>query len=224
MLCAISQSATLAGTNDQSPSKKWEPEIKAFEKADKTNPPPQDAILFTGSSTIRFWKTLAQDFPDQKVINRGFGGCQIADCTYFVDRIVFPYKPRLIILRAGGNDIAAGKSPEQVAADFKTFVEKVRSKMPKVRIAYMTINATPARWSNVEREKKANELIKDYIARGEKLDYIDTFDAKRGDAIMGSDGKPRKELFTADRLHFNAKGYKILTATVQEYLKRVETK
>lgn len=73
-----------------------------------------------------------------------------------------PYQPRLIILRAGGNDIQAGKTPEQVCGDFQAFVEKVRAKLPKVRIAYMTINATPARWANVEREKKANQLIKDY--------------------------------------------------------------
>ena len=99
------------------------------------------------------------------MLNRGFGGCQIADCTYYADRIVIPYKPRLIVLRAGGNDIHAGKTPEQVAADFQAFVEKVRAKLPNVRIAYMTINATPSRWKNVERERKANQLIKDYIAK-----------------------------------------------------------
>ena len=188
-------------------------EIHAFEAADRANPPPQDAILFVGSSTIRMWTTLAQDFPEHKVINRGFGGCQIADCTYYADRIVIPYKPRLIVLRAGGNDIHAGKTPEQVQADFQAFVEKVRAKLPEVRIAYMTINATPARWANVEQEKKANQLIKDYIAKGENLDYIDTFDA-----TMGADGKPRKELFIKDRLHFNAEGYKILAAQVRDHL------
>ena len=120
-------------------------------------------------------------------------------------RIVIPYKPRLIVLRAGVNDIDASKTPEQVRDDFQAFVEKVRAKLPRVRIAYLTINATPARWANVEREKKANQLIKDYIGKGENLDYIDTFDA-----TMGADGKPREELFIKDRLHFNAEGYKIL--------------
>jgi hypothetical protein len=80
----------------------WEPEISAFERADATNPPPQHAILFTGSSTIRFWTTLAQDYPDKQVINRGFGGSEICDATHFVDRIVFPYHPRQIVFRAGG--------------------------------------------------------------------------------------------------------------------------
>ena len=210
LICTASQPAAAA----QPGSQRWEQEIRAFEAADRANPPPQGAILFIGSSTIRMWKTLAQDFPEHKVLNRGFGGCQIADCTYYVDRIVVPYKPRLIVLRAGGNDIHAGKTPEQVRDDFQAFVAKVRAKLPKVRIAYMTINATPARWANVQREKKANRLIKDYIAKVENLDYIDTFDA-----TMGPDGKPRKELFAKDRLHFNAEGYKILTTVTRSHLK-----
>ncbi len=209
LICAASQFSAAKPPE----SLKWEKDIQAFEAADRAKPPTQGAILFIGSSTIRFWKTLAQDFPEYNVINRGFGGCQIVDCTYYVDRIVVPYNPRLIVLRAGGNDIQAGKTPEQVAADFQAFVEKVHAKLPKVRIAYMTINATPSRWANVEREKKANQLIKDYIAANDNLDYINTYDA-----TMGADGKPRRELFVKDRLHFNADGYKIQAAKVRDYL------
>jgi lysophospholipase L1-like esterase len=185
----------------------------AFEAADKATPPPQDAILFIGSSTIVRWRTLARDFPEHPVINRGFGGSQIADSVFYADRIVIPYRPRLIVLRAGGNDIHAGKSPEQVADDFQAFVERVRAKLPEVRIAYMPINASLLRWANVEREKKANELIKAYIATGKNLDYIDAFEA-----TLGTDGKPRENLFVKDRLHFNDEGYKILTSIVRKHL------
>ena len=215
LLCLLFCAASELIAAEQSSSQRWEPEIRAFEAVDRANAPPQDSILFVGSSTIRMWKTLAQDFPQYKVLNRGFGGCQIADCTYYADRIVVPYQPRLIVLRAGGNDIAAGKTPEQVCVDFQAFVDNVRAKLPKIRIAYMTINATPARWANVEREKKANRLIKECIVKGENLDYIDTFDA-----TMGADGKPRKELFVRDRLHFNAEGYKILASEVHRHLPR----
>ena len=117
-------------------------------------------------------------------------------------------------MRAGGNDIAAGKTPERVRDDFRAFAEKVRAKLPTVRIAYMTINGTPSRWAHVDREKTANQLIKDYIAQGENLDYIDTVDS-----TLGPDGKPREELFVADRLHFNADGYKILAEVVRPHLK-----
>src|SRR5205085_1500444 len=98
---------------------KWEKEIAAYEQMDRTNPPPRSGLLFIGSSTIRLWKTLAQDFPKQNVINRGFGGSEIVDATHFAERIIFPYRPAMIFLRAGGNDLFAGKSPEQVFSDYK---------------------------------------------------------------------------------------------------------
>ena len=112
-----------------SPSEKWEQDIAAFEAADKASPPPQGAIVFVGSSTVRLWKTLAEDFPHHNVINRGFGGSELADSVHFADRIVTPYKPRLIVLFAGTNDINAGKSPEQVFSDFKAFVTSQGVKM-----------------------------------------------------------------------------------------------
>jgi lysophospholipase L1-like esterase len=192
---------------------RWEKAIEAFEAADQTAPPPRDAVLFIGSSTIVRWKTLAQDFPEHAVINRGFGGSQIADSTFYAERIVIPYRPRMIVLRAGGNDIHAGKTPEQVAADFEAFVEKVRARLPDVRIAYMTINASPARWANADREKKANELIREYIVKGSNLVYIDDWDA-----MLDADGKPREELFVQDRLHFNEAGYRIFADSVREHL------
>ncbi len=126
----------------KSPSERWEKDIRKFEAADKASPPPQGGVLFIGSSSIRMWVTLARDFPEHKVINRGFGGSQIADSVYYAERIVFPYKPRLIVMRAGGNDIAAGKTPDQVAADFRAFVEKVRAKLPETRICYMSLAPT----------------------------------------------------------------------------------
>jgi lysophospholipase L1-like esterase len=77
----------------------------------------------------------------------------------------------------------------------------------------MTINASPSRWANAEREKQANQLIQAYIAQGKNLDYIDTWDATND-----ADGKPREELFVQDRLHFNEQGYKIFTAIVRKHL------
>src|SRR5436190_443103 len=88
---------------------RWEKDMAAFERMDATNPSPKGGIVFTGSSTIRLWNTLSTDFPNSKIINRGFGGCEIEDVTHFADRIIFPYEPRMIVLRAGGNDLWAGK-------------------------------------------------------------------------------------------------------------------
>jgi lysophospholipase L1-like esterase len=198
---------------DPSPSLRFEKEIKAYEAADEKNPPPEGAILFTGASGIRRWTTPQEDFPEHKVINRGFGGCGMGDVVYYADRIVIPYKPKLIVVQAGGNDLNSGKTPQQVLADFQALVDKVRAKLPETRIAYLSINPSPARWTQVEKQNEANRLVKEYVAKGQNLDYIDLYDA-----FIGSDGKPREELFVADRQHHNAEGYKVRTQIVKPHL------
>ena len=101
---------SLAGPGAKHDFTQWENEISAFERMDRTNPPPKGGVLFIGSSTIRFWKSLPQDFPGRNVINRGFGGSELEDSTHFADRIIFPYEPSMVFIRAGGNDLWAGKS------------------------------------------------------------------------------------------------------------------
>ncbi len=193
-------------------SMRYEKTILAFEAADKANPPPQNAVLFTGASNIVGWKTLVEDFPGLAVINRGFGGSHIADCVFYADRIVTVHKPRVVVLRAGGNDINAGKTPEQVAADFKAFVEKVHAKLPATRILYWSMTPSVKRLANWEREEKGNDLIKAYIAAGRNLVYIDATKT-----TLGPDGKPRPELFT-DGLHFNREAYRIAAKLIRPYL------
>jgi len=192
---------------------RWEKEISAFESADKTNPPPKGALLFIGSSTIRFWSTLANDFPNHKIINRGFGGSQIEDATHFADRIIFPYEPKMIFLRAGGNDLWAGKTSEQVFDDFKNFEQTVHAKLPKTEIVFISLSPSIARWKQADKEKKANELVLDYIHQHDRLKYIETYPLP-----LGPDGQPRAELFRDDKLHFNAEGYKLLVERVRPFL------
>lgn len=192
---------------------KWEKEISAFEQSDRTNPPPTGAVLFIGSSTIRLWTTLATDFPNQRVINRGFGGSQIVDSTHFADRIIFPYEPRTIFLRAGGNDLWAGKSPEQVFAEFKEFVSTVQAKLPATEIVFISLNPTPSRWKQADKEKALNASIEAFARQAPWVKYLETYDM-----VLGSDGRPRPELFLDDQLHFNAEGYQLLAQRVRASL------
>jgi lysophospholipase L1-like esterase len=193
---------------------RFDTEIAAFEAKDRTNPPPKDAILFIGSSSIRLWKTLAQDFPEHKVINRGFGGSQIADSIHFAERMVIPYRPKMVVLYAGGNDINSGKAAKQVASDFKSFVAKVHASLPQTRIAYISIAPNPARWTQVDRVKRANELIREFMQSDSRLKFIDVFPH-----MLGESGQPRAEIFVEDRLHMNEKGYKLWTKIVAPALK-----
>ena len=193
---------------------KWEPEIKAYEAADSTNPPPHNGIVFVGSSSIRLWKTLARDFPEFKVINRGFGGSAIADSAAFAERIVLPYQPRMVVLYAGDNDLAGGKPPEQVTADFKVFAQKIHAALPKARIAFIAIKPSPARWNLAKKIKAANRMIESFCRQDERRIYIDVYQP-----MLGADGQPRAELFVEDRLHMNAAGYALWTELIKPRLR-----
>ena len=192
----------------------FENDIRAFEAGDKTNPPPKHALLFIGSSSIRMWNTLARDFPQRRVLNRGFGGSQISNSVYFADRIVLPYEPAVIVLYAGGNDLNAGKSPQTVFDDYKAFVTKVRTKLPTTKIAYISIAPNPARWAQIERIREANRLIRDYALKEAGLSFIDMHPH-----MLGADGLPKPDIYLDDKLHMNTNGYALWTKVVGEHLK-----
>ena len=194
---------------------KWEKEIADYEEADRKDPPPKGAVLFTGASTIRKWTTLREDFPDTKVINRGFGGSETLDCTHFADRIIFPYEPKAIFFRSGGNDIYNGKTPAQVFGDFKEFVATVHERLPKTDIYFISQNPTVARWSQKDQELELNKLVEEFAGQTPWVKYIDV-----ASMPLDSNGQPRLELFVADKLHFNAAGYKRLAEKVRPYLPR----
>jgi len=192
---------------------RWEKSIAAYEAMDRVQPPPKGGVLFIGSSTIRLWKTLDKDFPDQQVINRGFGGSEIVDSTHFAERIIFPYEPRIVVLRAGGNDLHAGKSPERVFDDYKAFVAKVHARLPKTMIVYISTGPTPARWAERDATRRLNRLIEEHTRPRSYLKYAETYDM-----ALGPDGQPRGELFAADRLHYSAEGYRSLADRVRPFL------
>jgi len=196
---------------------KWEKEISAYEASDRTNPPPKGTSLFIGSSTIRMWTTLPQDFPKKKVINRGFGGSQIVDSTHFAERVIFPYEPSRVFLRAGGNDLWAGKSPEEVFADFKDFVAKVHSKLPRTQIIFISLSPSIARWKQAEKEKAVNTMVQKFVKKTRGVKYIETYSLP-----LGADGQPRPELFRTDKLHFNAEGYKLLAKRLRPMVEKWE--
>jgi lysophospholipase L1-like esterase len=205
-----------ARNNQPNDHAQWNPEIAAFEAADRANPPPRDAVLFIGSSSIRAWKTLATDFPELHTINRGFGGSELDDSTFFADRIVAPYHPRAIVMYAGDNDLQDGDSPAQVRDDFVAFVHKARSLDPNVPIAFIAIKPSMARKVLLPQIRQANDLVRAYAATQKGVAYLDTFTP-----MLGSDGQPKPDWFVADGLHMNRSGYVLWTGIVRPWVDRV---
>lgn len=193
----------------------WEKAIQSFEAADKKNPPPKGAVLMIGSSSIRKWTNAPAQFPEQRLINRGFGGSHLSDSVAFIDRIVIPYQPRLVLLYAGDNDIAAGKTPERVLADFQEFVAKVQGALPDTRIAYISIKPSPSRTKFMDQFKTANRLITEFIQANPKLIYVDVFTP-----MLDANGQTRPELFVSDRLHLSNAGYELWSGIVKPVLEK----
>ncbi len=191
----------------------FENDIQAFEAADKQNMPAKGGVLFVGSSSIRLWNSLKQDFPNLNVINRGFGGSHIIDSVHFADRIVTPYAPKMIVFYAGTNDLADGEKPEVLLGQYMEFVAKVRAKQPTVPIAFIAVSPAPSRWDNAANIRKTNALIEQFCSLVPGLSYIDTFSL-----MLDANGQPIPELFVGDRLHMTPKGYAIWAKTVAPYL------
>lgn len=193
-----------AAPNAPHDSSRWEKDIAAFEKADQDKPVKAGGALFIGSSSIRMWKSLAADFPDYPVLNRGFGGSQIADSLNFADRIILPYQPRVMFLYAGDNDINAGKSPEVVLADFQALVKKVHASLPDTQIGFIAIKPSLKRWGLIDQIAQANYLVEGFCRQTPNTFYVDIYHP-----MLLPDGTPAPELFIKDGLHMTEKGYAI---------------
>jgi lysophospholipase L1-like esterase len=201
------------GYPSQQAQSQWAKDILQFENMDSRFPPAKGGVVFIGSSSIAGWRTLKQDFPEHNVINRGFGGSHLSDSVEFAQRIVTPYEPKLVVLFAGTNDIASGKTAETVFSDYQAFIAKVQAKLPKARIAYISISPAPSRWNKLEEIKKANRLIRDYTLKDRNLIFIDTFSS-----MVTDTGGPRPELFVEDQLHLSPQGYAIWKDAVAPFL------
>ncbi len=191
---------------------RWEAAIAAFEEADKQSPPPKDAVLFVGSSSIRLWD-LKQDFPAVPTINRGFGGSQMADAARYARRIITPYKPRLIVLYEGDNDLNANKSPEQVAADFDELLRTVRAELPTTPLVVIGCKPSPSRWKLISRQRQLNRLLAQRCEQDGRAKLLDI-----EPPMLGEDGQPRAELFRMDRLHLNDAGYAVWNKLLAPHL------
>ena len=191
----------------------WETDMQRFAAEDAQSPPPRHGVVFTGSSSIRLWETLAQDFPGVPVINRGFGGSELRDSTWYAGQTIIPYAPRQILIYAGDNDLNSGRTPQQLRADFIAFVERVRRDLPKAKIAYISTKPSPSRAQLLPAQREANALVQ-AEARRLGVDYIDIFTP-----MLDASGQPNETLFVEDRLHMNAAGYDIWQRVIAPYVK-----
>ena len=188
----------------------WESSIVAFEQQDQKNPPAHGGVVFTGSSSINFWSSLSGDMKPLPVLNRGFGGSYMHHLTHFSSRIILCYQPKVVVIYCGENDIADSISPVQVCDEFEKLVNIIHNDLPKTKIFYVSIKPPILRSLWRKSFEEANKKIQDFTAKKENVFYIDV-----ASAMIDEQGKVKSELFTWDRIHINAQGYKLWTSIIK---------
>ncbi len=197
------------------PVDRYRSEINAFLEQDRANPPAHGGVVFVGSSSIRGWRTLQTDFPDVNVIGRGFGGSHLIDVVRHADALVLKHRPRVVVLYAGENDVASGRSkPDDVARNFETFCDLVHRELPETRIFYISMKPSPKRWAQQAEYERANALVRAVIERDTRLAYVNIVPLM----LNPITGEPRAELYQRDQLHMTRAGYEVWRDAVRPFI------
>jgi len=199
-------------TFSQEYQNRWTEEFAVFDTLNGATPA-QLGILFTGSSSIRFWIDPVKDFNNEKILNRGFGGSQIIDLIENFNQIILKYHPTKIVIYSGDNDVDSGKSAEIVYGDFCTLFGMIKAKLPETKVYYIAIKPSISRWEKVLEMNKANIMINEFLNRQHNGAFVDIFSP-----MIGLDGKPMPELFIEDNLHLSEVGYQLWTKILAPYI------
>ena len=192
-------------------------DIRKFKENDKLDPPPQDAILFAGSSSFTMWQDVGDYFPGYIIINRGFGGSTLSDQIHYSEEVIFPYNPKQIVIYCGENDLAYSDTvtAEMVTERFTTLFKMIRAKLPDVKITYVSMKPSPSRWHLSDKMIKGNNDIKDFLSTQNNTGFVNIWDP-----MLNEDGSPDPSLFLDDMLHMNAGGYRIWQKKIEPELRR----
>lgn len=183
-------------------SNRWRGSLAGFSQSDSRHMPRPGGVVFVGSSSISLWGDLESQFGVETIVKRGLGGAKMSDCVHYLDRLVLPYRPRLVVVYAGDNDLAEGVSPQAVLDSYADLVREVRAVLPDTRVAFMSIKSSPSREGLMPLARQTNALIEAYTKSDPALDYVDIHSV-----MLDASGHVRPELFQADGLHPNAAGY-----------------
>jgi len=193
------------------PPEWYENEIRIFEIMDRYNPPPDSAVLFTGSSTIRRWYNLAEDMYPHVVINRGFGGSVMKELNQNIDRIVYPYRPSRIFVYEGDNDITRGTKPSAFLEECKAFISQCQQRLPGTEIIFLSIKPSPSRMKHWKRMERANQMLKDLCMTHKNVNFIDI-----STSMFKKPGALKNDIYADDGVHLNDKGYSLLRHVIKE--------
>lgn len=213
MLLFITMLSFMCAVAQEDGPERWEKTIREFEEQDRNNLPEPGMVLFTGSSSIAMWKDLADYFPRHRVLNRGFGGSNFTDLIYYAGRVILPYKPSMIFVYEGDNDIAQGDTPEKIVNNARKLRGMIRQALGDVPVVFISPKPSIRRWNLKSEYEAVNSALKKYAEAEPNTEFADVWTASLGD-----DGKVLDNIFLEDNLHMNASGYRIWQQVLTPFL------
>jgi len=190
----------------------YEDEVKRIEK-DRLEIGYDPELIFYGSSSIRLWSSLQEDFPEKKIVNLGFGGSTLAACTWFFERIMIGYQPKAMVIYAGDNDLGDGRHPEEAFIFFQQLIANAKSRFGNLPCYFISLKPSPSRWNLIDQFIYTNNLIEEEIAKHDNWTFIDIFKKMLNEA-----GLPQPDLYMEDGLHLSHKGYQLWKEIVNPFL------
>jgi lysophospholipase L1-like esterase len=191
----------------------YEDEVKRLEK-DYTKTAKDVETVFYGSSSIRLWTGLYDDFKDLKPVNLGFGGSTLAACVWFFERVMIPYQPKRLVIYAGDNDLGDGRHPEEVFIFFQQLVVKVNKRFGDLPCYFVSLKPSVSRWQMIDQFKYTNNLIEtEIITRNDNWHFINVFKE-----MIDPAGRLKKEYFLSDGLHLSENGYKLWKEIIRKHI------
>ncbi len=170
------------------------------------------STIFTGSSTIRMWKTLQASFPNEPILNTGFGGSKASDLETHLFPLVIRLEPSRVFIYEGDNDVWADVPVAKIMTSLDNIVNRLQLIDPKTAIYLIGAKPSPSRWEKKSNYSIFNQKLEEYARAKEGVEFIDTWEA-----LTDAEGNPRPELFLEDQLHLNDKGYVIWTEIFKNF-------
>ena len=191
----------------------FENEVKAIQhKNDSLWDSSRPTIVFTGSSSIRFWKDVQERFPEYQVLNTGFGGSQFSDLELYLDALILNYNPVKVFIYEGDNDIFAKKRPRKIVKRAEYILSVLQQRNPNMEIVLISAKPSIARWNYRGRYRRLNRKLDKLAAKNEKIDFVDVW------YPMLDNRKVKQDIFIEDGLHMNDKGYDIWYDVIKNYM------
>lgn len=192
---------------------RFKEQVKQLKNAEHHFQPNKKRAVFTGSSSIRMWNDLHQRFPEYNVVNNGFGGSHFSDLIFYYDELIRQFKPEILFVYEGDNDVAGNKNPGEIMEDAKKLHQMIREDFPEVKIVFIAPKPSIARWNLKEQYERVNQKLERFANQKKNTEFADVWNA-----MLDENGLVFQDVFLEDNLHMNKKGYDIWEEVLNDYL------